>query len=110
MRNSKFLAVVVFCSLAISSAGHAAEQAFLGVMLGGPPGKVVVEDVAPGLTAASLGVQRGDEIVAINGKAVEPGNARSAMEGVNAGDAITITVRRDGAELVLKGIAMAKSK
>lgn len=64
------------------------------------PRRLMVVRVWPGSPAAAAGVQRGDEIVAVNGQSV---SGRSLQDVINIGrggpgTSVTITINRGGAE------------
>jgi PDZ domain-containing protein len=53
--------------------------------------------VVPGSPAASVGLEPGDVIVKAEGQEVEtPSDLRDALAGVNPGQRVTVTIRRDG--------------
>jgi len=60
---------------------------------------VLVSNVKAGSSADKAGVKRGDIITAINGEKIEDGNTlRNKVAGTLPGNAIKLTVVRDGAE------------
>jgi membrane-associated protease RseP (regulator of RpoE activity) len=62
-------------------------------------GAVVLADVVENLPAAKAGLRAGDELVSIDGKAIEkPSDVRDAIKEKNPGDKVAIVVRRDGEE------------
>jgi regulator of sigma E protease len=72
-------------------------------MLGVPSGATrVVEEVSPGSPAAAMGLQPGDELVAVDGTRGESEDLAEAIRG-SGGEAVTLTVVRDGSELHLEG-------
>jgi len=72
-------------------------------MLGVPTGATrVVEEVSPGSPAAAMGLQPGDEVVAVDGTRGESADLAEAIRG-SGGDPVTVSVVRDGAELELEG-------
>jgi regulator of sigma E protease len=72
-------------------------------MLGVPTGATrVVEEVSPGSPAAAMGLQPGDEVVAVDGARGESADLAEAIRG-SGGDPVTVSVVRDGAELELEG-------
>jgi S1-C subfamily serine protease len=80
-------------------------RAMLGVNLGGAEpngGGVRVESVSPGGPAAEAGVKAGDVIVAIQAKPVATGRELvRAMETVEAGDKVELTLKREGKPIKL---------
>ncbi|MBM4219242.1 MAG: PDZ domain-containing protein [Gammaproteobacteria bacterium] len=80
-------------------------RAMLGVNLGGAEpngGGVRVESVSPGGPAADAGVKAGDVIVAVQSKPVATGRELvRAMESVEAGDKVVLSLKRDGKPLNL---------
>jgi regulator of sigma E protease len=72
-------------------------------MLGVPTGATrVVEEVSPGSPAAAMGMQPGDEVVAVDGTQGESPDLAEAIRG-SGGEPVTVTVERDGAQLELQG-------
>ena len=95
--------------IAVIFAGPATNYLFAVValaivfMLGVPTGATrVVDVVTPGSPAAAMGLQPGDEIVAVNGTAGESADLAQAIRG-SGGEAVTVTVVRDGSRLDLAG-------
>lgn len=67
-----------------------------------------VKGVAPGSTAASLGVQVGDLMTAINGESVKSdADVLRVLTPLKVGDAITLQVRRNGELRDLAGAILA---
>lgn len=67
-----------------------------------------IQTAPAGSPAAKAGLQAGDKIVAVNGKAiVRQAQLKHALGGQYAGDTIEITVERDGKE-IKKSIELAK--
>ncbi len=72
-------------------------------MLGVPTGATrTVEEVATGSPAAAMGLQPGDEIVAVDGARGESEDLAEAIRG-SGGEQLTLTVERDGSQLQLEG-------
>jgi regulator of sigma E protease len=72
-------------------------------MLGVPTGATrTVEEVATGSPAAAMGLQPGDEIVAVDGTRGESADLAEAIRG-SAGEQVTLTVERGGSQLELEG-------
>ena len=72
-------------------------------MLGVPTGATrVIEEVSAGSPAAAMGLQPGDEVVAVNGTAGESADLAEAIRG-SGGRQVTVTVERDAGRLELEG-------
>ena len=72
-------------------------------MAGVPTGATrAVEEVSPGTPAAAMGLQPGDEIVAVDGTGGESQDLAEAIRG-SGGEPVTLTVERDGSEVQLEG-------
>jgi regulator of sigma E protease len=72
-------------------------------MLGVPTGATrMVEEVAPSSPAAAMGLEPGDEVVAVNGKGGESADLAEAIRD-SGGKQVTVTVERDGSQLELEG-------
>lgn len=74
-----------------------------GERQGGPVEGVVIMAVSPGSAASDAGLRSGDTITAINGETLSSESAAAAnrllldfMEGVEAGDVLTLEYLRDG--------------
>jgi len=67
-----------------------------------------VDSVQPDSAAAEAGFQPGDVVVAIDGREVENFTEMQRIVGASAGDALAITVDRDGTRLVLKATPALK--
>jgi putative serine protease PepD len=64
---------------------------------------VTVASVVSGGPAASAGIQAGDTIAAVGGKAVQtPDDVAAAIQDRRPGDSVSVTVRRGGAEETLQ--------
>jgi len=79
-------------------AGHPVKHAYVGVELqGNSAGGAQVSSVQPGSPASSAGIQTGDLITAINGKAISTTDQFIATVDTFApGDTITLTIKRNG--------------
>lgn len=74
------------------------DHAYLGVSLG-DDGPARLGDVVPGTPADRAGLQNGDEVTAVDGKAIESGDdLRDAIDARQPGDKITLTIQRAGSE------------
>jgi S1-C subfamily serine protease len=73
------------------------QRVFLGVALDASDNGVVIREVAPDSPAATAGLQADDVVTAINGQAVtEPREAIEIIQGLNAGDTVTLDITRGG--------------
>ncbi len=72
-------------------------------MLGVPSGATrTVDEVAPDSPAAAMGLQPGDEVVAVNGTQGESADLAEIIRSSD-GEPVTVTVERDGSRLELEG-------
>jgi regulator of sigma E protease len=72
-------------------------------MLGVPAGATrTVDQVTSGSPAAAMGLEPGDEIVAVNGERGDSTDLAQAIRG-SRGEQVTVTVARDGSTLELRG-------
>ncbi len=92
----------------IVAAGPAANFAFAIVVLAGffmtvgqPFTPADIGEVMPGSAAERAGLQPKDTIVAIDGKAIERFEDIQQMVGLDAGEPLQVTVRRNGQEVTL---------
>ncbi len=104
-------------ALALASPAHAQQlprRAALGVALAPPPDGVtgvLVNQVIPGGTAAQIGVQQGDLIVAVGGRPVaSPAEVGAYAAQLSAGGPVAIVVRRGAQELNLAGRAAERPR
>lgn len=112
----RFLARLTVCAAACASFGGAAgaaaqlpRQAALGIRLAPAPGGAVVQDVAPGLTGAALGLEPGDLIVGVGGHDVAgPQTVGAYISGVRAGQRAELRVRRGQEVLRLAAPAVGR--
>ena len=74
----------------------------IAYMIGAPgdPNRIV-RHVEPGKPAAAIGLRAGDEIISVNGEPTPDFNAVSHAIRDSQGDPITLTVLRDGHQLML---------
>ncbi len=93
-------AATVRTVIAALEADGSVAHAYLGVQMGeSENGAVQVAETTSGGPAEEAGLQPGDELLALDGEAIDDGPALAAA--VNAhqpGDEVELTVRRDGAE------------
>jgi S1-C subfamily serine protease len=76
---------------------------FLGVSVADATGGALVQAVQPGSPAATAGIQAGDLITSINGKAIADGTAlQQAIRAEKAGTTVTIGITRNGSPTTLK--------
>lgn len=76
----------------------------LGVLLGGPGSDSANEIIGltPGGGAEVAGIEQGDRLVSVNGESVaegSPDSIREALEGVEPGTSVPVTVEREGERL-----------
>lgn len=71
----------------------------LGFQVGRPPTRAIVADVTPSGPAARAGVRGGDEIVSLDGAAVESSAQFTALVRAKANETVEIGVRRGGSLL-----------
>jgi carboxyl-terminal processing protease len=67
-------------------------------------GRLYVREVPPDMGAAKVGIQAGDEVTAIDGKAVSsmtPDEVHAALAGA-VGSKVKVTVQRDGQSLTFE--------
>ena len=77
----------------------------LGVYLAAVEGGLRVDSVVPGGAADVAGIDSNDVLVAIDGQPVEdPAQVREALQALRPGDALTLTVLRDGQPLGEGGV------
>ena len=95
--------------VAVILAGPATNYVFavlalaLVFMLGVPTGATrTVEEVAAGSPAAAMGLEPGDEVVAVNGTEGESADLAEAIRA-SEGEPVTVTIERDGSQLELEG-------
>ncbi len=88
-----------------------AQHAFLGVSSsdttvtdnGSKRGAALVQAVSPNTPAATAGLQQNDAVIAINGQSIDSSEALvAAVHEHTVGDAVTVTVIRNGARTDLK--------
>ena len=82
------------------------ETGFLGIstspsLSGSTP--VTIEDVQKGTSAETMGLQKGDTLLQVNGTKLDAGNYRTALQAMKPGADIRITVKRKAGTLTLTG-------
>ena len=76
---------------------------FLGVSVADATGGALVQAVEPGSPAAAAGIQAGDLITSVNGKAIADGTAlQQAIRSEKSGTAVTIGLTRNGSPTTVK--------
>ena len=84
-------------------------QVGLGVAIEEDPQGPKVGGVAPGGTAAAMGVRPGDILLQFGGKSITgPQSAGEYVQGLKVGDPVSITVKRDGRTIELNSTALAR--
>ena len=102
------LAVAAITAGAQAQVGQAAPQVFFGVRPGQSDSGAAVGEVAPGGTAAVLGLQTGDVITWMNGAAVNSTDDMVArIRALRVGETVTVRVRRGNQIVELSGVAQA---
>lgn len=70
--------------------------------LGVAPGDgVTLEEVLPDSAAAAAGLRRGDVLLRVSGRRIDPGNLVNILEEIGAGVTVDLTVARDGRRLLV---------
>ena len=91
------------------AAAAAQPQVGLGIGVEEDPQGLKVGAVAPGGTAAAIGVRAGDILLEFGGKKIGgPQAASEYVQTLKVGDPVSITVRREGRTVELKGKALAR--
>lgn len=84
-------------------------QVGLGLAIEEDPQGPKVGAVAPGGTAAAIGVRPGDILLQFGGRPITgPQSASEYVQRLNVGDPVSVTVRRDGRTIELTGRALAR--
>ena len=84
----------------------AAPPVGFGVAVEEDPQGPRIEAVIPGGTAATVGIQPGDILLQVGGRAVTgPEVISQYVQGLKVGDPVTVLVRRDGRNVELSGTA-----
>jgi PAS domain S-box-containing protein len=105
-RNSAFL-VIVACLLALAAANVSLRASWNevedGVLWAGRPEGVVAAEVAIDSPASAAGVEAGDMLVAVDGKAVEtPDQVLDLLHASRKGDHVTYAILRTGEQRLLQ--------
>jgi hypothetical protein len=91
-------------------AAGAQPQVGLGLAIEEDPQGLKVGGVAPGGTAAAIGVRPGDILLQFGGTPVAgPQTAGEYVQSLKVGDPVSITVRRDGRSVELTGKALPRT-
>ena len=101
---------VLLLLAALSAPDSLPRRALLGVALG-PPVRhgTSVQRVLPNTTAATLGLEAGDVIVAVNGRETpRPPAVLAALQRVAAGDPLIVRFRRQDTERTVTGTAVGR--
>ena len=93
--HSEFLDADEYRDIRISTTGS---YTGIGIEVGEVDGKVRVITPMAGSPAARSGIRSGDEIIAIDGVSIEPGDLKQTIEQMRgrAGSKVSVTVLRDG--------------
>lgn len=103
------VAAVAQAQQAQSAQQEAPPAVALGVGMADAPEGAAITMVAPGGTAAALGMRAGDVLLRLGGRAVtEPQVVSEYVRSLNVGDPVSVLVRRDGRTLELTGKALAR--
>ena len=103
------IAAVAHAQQAQPTAATAQPQVGLGLAIEEEPQGPRVGAVAPWGTGAAIGVRPGDILLQLGGRPVSgPQSASEYTQSLKVGDPVSITVRRDGRTLELKGRALAR--
>lgn len=90
-------------------AQQGADRPFIGLQGDPNASEALIGGTVPGGTAEALGIQAGDVIIAVNGKATAShDDVKAAFSTIKPGDTVTISVRRGGKELPLTGKVLAR--
>jgi regulator of sigma E protease len=68
----------------------------LGFQVGRPPVRAIIADIVPGSAGARAGLQAGDEILSLDGEAIESSTHLTALVRTMANKTVDVGVRRDG--------------
>jgi Kelch motif/PDZ domain/Galactose oxidase, central domain len=120
MTEAGFAAIAGALALSVGSIAHAQQtqptaaaaqpQAGLGLAIEEDPQGPKVGAVAPGGTAAAIGVKPGDVLLQFGGRPVSgPQAASEYVQSLKVGDPVSIIVRRQGRTIELTGRALART-
>jgi N-acetylneuraminic acid mutarotase len=99
-------AALLLAASAVAQPGAGPPVGF-GVGVEAAPEGPRVTVVVPGATAAAVGVQPGDILLQVGGRAITgPQVIGEYLAGLNVGDPVSVVVRRDGRAVELTGRAM----
>ena len=101
----RILSLLLALSLVTGAAAMAQDadgRPFLGIAFSIEADGALVREVLPGSPADDAGLQAGDLIVAVDGAAMSADALAETIGSMAPGDAITLTVLRDDAELELE--------
>lgn len=109
----RILAAAIVAALAGAPAAAAEQGAApavaLGVGMENRPDGIRVARVFPGGTAAAIGVQEGDVILQVGGRAATgPEVVGQYVSGLAVGDPVSVQISRDGRTVELTGRALAR--
>jgi hypothetical protein len=101
-------------ALSVAAMAQQAQQAqpgppavAFGVGIEEDPQGIRIAAVMPGATASAIGMQVGDTVLKVGGKAITgPQVVGEYIRSLKVGDPVSVLVRRDGREVELKGKAM----
>jgi carboxyl-terminal processing protease len=97
--HSEFLDADEYRDIRISTTGS---YSGIGIEVNEEDGVITVITPMAGSPAARSGIRSGDQIIAVDGLAIEPDNLREAMTSMRgrAGTKVSVTVDRDGESIV----------
>ena len=85
------------------SRGERIERPYLGVSTAPHPDGAEIQEITPGSPAADAGLEAGDVITSLNGRAVrDPDDVLDVIENLEPGDEVEVIVSRDGSERSLQ--------
>ena len=85
------------------SRGERIERPYLGVSTAPHPDGAEIQEITPGSPAADAGLEAGDVITSLDGRAVrDPDDVLDVIENLEPGDEVEVEVSRDGSERSLQ--------